>query len=299
MSKIVQLDPTYDIWLSYTWSNNNHGICGHTFEVFDYFYILSKHFKVGILIGEDIDWNILQASIRSKYKFTEEEIQHIKNSTVFHNRPRLIKGQNILFVDGGVVNAREYHLMFNNVLFFACGNKEIKDNTNDRVWILQDDRVYESVQKNGINYKKRILFSKLKEVGHSTTQALVYATKNCRDIRSYEGLRQYSDHILVITNKENKHTPLDGFTFVTPPVEDLFAQFSTYIYTPIARKWDCSPRFLAECKYYNKNVIFHDIDYWDIDKGLYWRNWDIENNFESLFLTDDDEIIKIITNIIK
>jgi hypothetical protein len=58
MPKILNLDNNYDLWLSYTWSKNNHGICGHTFEVIDYYYILKKHFKVGILIGEDIDWEI-------------------------------------------------------------------------------------------------------------------------------------------------------------------------------------------------------------------------------------------------
>lgn len=76
MSTIVRLEK--ELYLSYTWSNNNHGICGHTFEVIDYFYVLKKYFDVGILLCEDIDWPTLEKAIRYKYDFTEEEIKEIR-----------------------------------------------------------------------------------------------------------------------------------------------------------------------------------------------------------------------------
>lgn len=298
MAKIEILDPSYDLWLSYTWSNNNHGICGHTFEVIDYYYILKNDFKVGILLCEDITWEIFEASIRSKYDFTEEEIADYRANTVFSKRPNLVRGSNILFTDGGVVNMETVTLLFTNIFYFACGNKEVKDNDTANVWILQDDRVYEPVKRNGIDYKKRILFDKLKPIGPSKDAVLVYATKNCRHLDSYEELLQYGNNILAITNKENKPKDIPGFTFVVPPVENLFEQFSTYVYTPVTRKWDCSPRFIAECKYYGKKVIYHNIDYWDEDKGLFWRNWDIENDFDSIRLTHRDDIINLLKGII-
>lgn len=297
MSKIARLDSSYDIWLTYSWSNNNHGICGHIYEVIDYFYILKNHFKVGILLCEDIDWCAFEKCIRSKYAFTEQEILEYKNNTVFFDRPKLLTGKNILFTDGGVINTSELTLLFDNIIYFACSNKQIKNNTSNNVWILQDDRVYDSVKVNGIDYKKRILFSKLVPIITASDQMLVYTTKNCRNLDSYAELQQYSNNILVITNEENKPRDIKGFTFVIPPVENLFEQFGTYIYTPISRKWDCSPRFIAECKYYGKQVIYHNIDYWNTDLGLYWRKWDTDNNFESLYLTDHDEIITIIKRI--
>ena len=298
MSKIAQLDSSYDLWLTYSWSNNNHGICGHTYEVIDYFYILKKHFKVGILLCEDIDWNTFERSIRSKYNFNDSELEEYKAHTVFIKRPSLLKGRNILFTDGGIVNTQSITLLFDNVLFFACGNKEIKDNAKNNVWILQDNRVYAPVAVNGVNYKKRILFDKLRSVTATSSAHLVYATKNCRNLNNYQELLQYSDNILAITNEENKPQPISGITFVTPPVDDIFEKFGTYIYTPVERKWDCSPRFIAECKYYNKQVIYHNIDYWHEDLGLYWRKWDIDNDFESLFLNDDDSVVDVIRNII-
>ena len=297
MSKIIQLDPAYDLWLSYTWSNNNHGICGHTFEVFDYYYILKNHFKTGIFLGEDIDWATVEKSLRAKYSFTDVEIEDIKSNTVFGNRPSLLKGKNILFTDGGVVNMENVSLLFDNIMYFACGNKEVKDNIKPNVWILQDDRVYEPVKLNGINYKKRILLDKLKPIGESQDRAMLYATKNCRDIDDWSEYTQYG-RILAITNVENQPAPVDGFEFVIPPVANIFEQFSTYVYTPVKRKWDCSPRFIAECKYYGKDVVYHNIDYWDIDHGLYWRKWDIDNDFNSLYLTSNDDIIPIIRGII-
>jgi hypothetical protein len=298
MSKIIQLDPSYNLWLSYTWSNNNHGICGHTFEVFDYYYILKDHFKVGIFLGEDIDWDIVERAIRAKYAFTDGEVSDIKSNTVFGNRPSLLKGKNILFTDGGVVNMENVTLLFDNILYFACGNKEIKDNSKSNVWILQDDRVYEPVKLNGINYKKRILFDKLKPIGASKDRVMLYATKNCRDIDDWEVYKKYGDNILAITNEENRPTDIAGFEFVIPPVADIFEQFTTYVYTPVKRKWDCSPRFIAECKYYGKQVVYHNIDYWGIDHGLYYRYLDIQNDFDSLYLKPDDEIISIIKGII-
>jgi hypothetical protein len=298
MSKITQLDTTYDLWLSYTWSNNNHGICGHTYEVIDYYHILRDNFKVGILFCEDIDWTIFESSIRSKYNFTDSEIADIQSNTVFVDRPTLVKGRNILFTDGGIVNMQTVTLLFDNIFYLACGNKEIKDNDKSNVWILQDDRVYEPVKRNGINYKKKILFDRLKSVDSAKDSVLVYATKNCRQLDTYEELLQYGSNILAITNKENKPAPVEGFTFVIPPVDNLFEQFTTYVYTPIKRKWDCSPRFIAECKYYGKQVVFHNIDYWEEDRGLYWRNWDIENDFDSLFLRHSDDLVNILKGII-
>lgn len=299
MSKILRLDRSYDLWLTYTWSGNNHGVCGHTFEVVDYFHILRQQFKVGILLAEDIDWVTFEACIRNKYDFTEDEIQEIKQNTIFCNRPSLVTGRNILFTDGGVTNLESITLIFDHVLHFACGRREIKHNTDPKTYVLQDDRVYEPVAVNGINYKKRILFDRLKNISCSTDGTLIYATASCRDVSDFSEFSQYGENIIAIVNKINKpRVQIPGITFIEPPVTDLFSRFSTYVYTPVQRKWDCSPRFIAECAFYGKNVVYHNIDYWDVDHGLYWRKWDIDNDFDSLHLRSNDEIFTIVRNII-
>ena len=299
MGRILQLDKqNYDLWLSYTWSPNNHGICGHTFEVIDYYLLLKKFLRVGIFLAEDIDWETFKASTLSKYDLTPDELEEMQKHTVFANRPSLVSGNNILFTDGGVRSLHDKTLFFDKIFHFACGDFEIKDNKDPKVFILQDDRVYEKCF-NGINYKKKINFARYKKVGPSRKDFLLYGTKNCRAIPNElynELLALYPNQEFVcLTNKENRPTGLSPrMKLVDMPVENLFEKFGTYIYTPVPRKFDCSPRFIAECKFYGKDVIYHNIDYWDEDKGLYWRKWDLDNDFDSIFLKDTDDIVSIL-----
>jgi len=243
MSAIVKLE-NKDLWLTYSWSNNNHGICGHTYEVIDYWYILKDKMNVGIVLCEDIDSDTLFKAVRCRYNFNTLEISELENSVVFHNRPKILTGgSKILFTDGGIVNMSNVTLLYDKIYYMACGNKQVKDNNKDNVYILQDDRVYERVKKNGIHYVKKILFDKLKKPRGQLNNTLVYGTKNCRHIEDYSDLHQYGN-LLIVTNKENKPK---GLVSLQPPVPDIFRLFKTYVYTPVARKWDCSPRFLAEC----------------------------------------------------
>jgi hypothetical protein len=240
--------------------------------------VLKDHFNVGILFAEKFELDL------SKYDFDLDP-----SVITYCDKPTLVKGNNILFTDGGVVNNSDKVLLFDNIFYFACGNKEVKDNNKDNVYILQDDRVYDPVKKNGINYKKRILLDRLKPVVVHEDRPMVYATTNCREA----DLTGLPEDTLVVSNKE-----YDGFECVKPPVKDIFEKFHTFIYTPVARKWDCSPRFIAECEHHGKEVVYHNIDYWEEDKGLYWRKWDIDNDFESLYLKEDDEIICIIKQVL-
>ena len=302
MAKILKLDKSYDLWLSYSWSSNNHGICGHTFEVIDYFWILKDTYKVGILLCEDIDTKVFRKSISEKYNFTDSEIDYILDNTVFENRPSLVTGTNILFTDGGVTSLSRVTLLFKNILMFACGNKEIKNNTKDNVLVLQDNRVYEPVIKNGIDYKKKILFDRLKTIPEKKTDYnLLYLTKNCRLIShdTFNRIKnEFGDKLLCCVNKVSDINSDDNVLYIEAPIENIWERFDTYIYTRTDRKWDCSPRFIAECKWYNKNVVFFDIDYWDEDKGLYWRVQDIENDFDSIKLTKDDDLFRILDLVI-
>jgi len=299
-AKILQLDQAnYDLWLTYSWSDNNHGICGHTFEVIDYYFFLKDYLRVGILLAEDIDAETFVSAIEDKYDVTDQEIQDILKDTVFSNRPTLVRGNYILFTDGGAKALERVTLLFKKVFYFACGNFEIKDNKNKNLFILQDDRIYEKCL-NSINYVKKINFKKYKKLKEKAEDnVLIYGTKNCRHIEYdmyFEIMELFPDsNFICLTSKENRPSlPSKRFSFPEMPVKNLFLRFNTYVYTPVPRKFDCSSRLLAECKFYNKKVHFFMIDYWDQDKGLYWRNWDIQHQFEKLFLDHGDEIVEIL-----
>lgn len=305
MSTIYQLDQeNYDLWLSYSWSSNNHGVCGHTFEVIDYYFYLKNKFRVGIFLAEDIDWETFQKTVVEKYEISYEELSEMRKNTVFFNRPKLLRGNNILFTDGGVNSLKEVTLLFKNILHFSCGDFEIKNNEKDNVFVLQDERIYEPCKKNSIHYVKKINFKKYKKILKTPEyDYLIYATKNCRNLTldTYQDLlEKYSGSFLCLTNKENRPESVlpERIQFKELPVEDLFSLFKTYIYTPVPRKFDCSSRLIAECKFYGKDVIYYNIDYWNEDKGLYWRRHDVENNFASLFLQEGDPIDNILQRIL-
>ena len=112
---------------------------------------------------------------------------------------------------------------------------------------------------------------------------------------------------IILTNQpdlyKDKLKDLKNISFPEMPLDNIFEKFDTYIYTPtysVTKKelgcFDCSPRFIAECKFYDKEVIYHDIDgqYLDVDTGLKYRKYDIDNCFESIHLADNDDIINII-----
>lgn len=298
MAKILMLNT--ELTLTYSWSSVNHGICGHTYEVIEYYFILKDHFDVGILLCEDITPETFRTAIEDKYSFDSCQIDNILDNTRFVNRPSLLKGKNILFTDGGIRSTKKLTLLFNNILHFACGDKEVQGNTRHNTHILQDDRVYETVTLNGINYKKKVLFDHLKKIGKSDNNNLVYVTKNCRDIETdvFKELEDTYDGNFIYLGTDEKYTS-PRFKYLQMPAKDLFTKFDTYIYTEVPRHFDCSPRFIAECHWYNKDVIYHKIFYLNEDLGLKWRRYDIENDFNSISLKHNDEIITILKGIIR
>ena len=289
---IVRTDK-YDLCLTYSWGPNGQGMTGHLFECIEYYYILKNHFKCCIFIGEELSKEFIKNTIIDKYVFSQMEIDDIMSNIIISNNPAILKGNNVLITDGNFEKLKSKHLFFKNILVFPCGNMEFKK--RDDIIVFQDNRIYDSKKTNTIHYVKKILLNKYKPIGICEDNNLLYITNGPREFYNFNELTYMGNYIVLC---DSKITLPDNFITLDMPVKNLMEKFTTYIYTPVQRKFDCSPRFLAECKYYNKNVIFHNIDYWDIDLGLKWRVYDIEHNFDKLFLKEDDEIINLLKEII-
>lgn len=300
MSKIVVLDETYDLFLGYTWGFGSQGVSGHLYECIEYYHILKKHMKVGIFIctSELLTAEHIKAAVEDKYDFTPAEVDELLSDVHFFDPPKVFKGTNLLLVDGNFPKLKDTHILFKNIMAFACYNKAIAAMENITAFL--DFRVYGECSHHK-NYVKKILFYRYKHIDSDVSNVnLLYNKKGPRYIHEdvYKEVEsKYNGDFLVVTDAPVDNLS-DRFTLVNPPVQDLFKKFSTYIYTPIPKQFDCSPRFIAECEWYSKDVIYHNIDYWDIDKGLYWRKQDIENNFDSIILKEDDEIVDLVCNII-
>ena len=154
--------------------------------------------------------------------------------------------------------------------------------------------------KLSINYKKKINFDILKQVDTCTeSTGLIYATINCRQILDTDLLQvadSYEFEKYVVITEQCRSIPDDRFEFTVPPLQDMFSRFNTYIYTPTRGMFDGSPRLPAECKHYDRDVIYHNIDndYLDHDTGLKNRMLDIESDFDSIRLSESDDIINIL-----
>ncbi len=313
--KYLTLDKSYDLYISMTWSGDtNHGVSGHLYEIIEYYQLLKNHFKVGILICEDLTWEIIKKAIITKYNLNNKQINDIKDNTIFAYRPKYVVGKNILFVDGGFTRTMLRYgvaLLFKNIFSFRCSNLDYHYNLPYKnITLLQDNRIYNDKDNDiSINYKKKIKFDIFKDIKNSITDtALLYITTNCRklcDDNIIDTIVQYKFNSYIILSDDNKRYRnkfkiFKNLYFPEMPVENIFEKFTTFIYTPTKNKFDCSPRFIAECKFYNKNVIYDEIDnnYLEIDTGLKYRKYDIKHNFESITLKDNDDIIEIIKNII-
>jgi hypothetical protein len=303
-----------------TWMpDNDHGICGHIYEIIDYYILLHLKFNVGILICENLNWETIENCVRTKYAVEESIIQKMKSSTLFYDKPKYVVGKNtsILFVDGGLYRSLHKNgvaLAFKNIFCFRCSPLDTHHNLSyANVVLLQDNRVYNDDDSAiSIDYKKKINFRHYKNISQIQTKtALLYLTSNCRrlcNVSLLDIIFTYKfEKYIILTNTAEQYTNIikdfPNVSLLSMPVDDIFEKFDTYIYTPTGKdgsvaniSFDCSPRFIVECAHYNKSVIYHNIDdkYLSIDTGLKWRKYDIENNLQSLYLDDSDSLIDIL-----
>lgn len=268
-----------------------HRVSGHLFEQIEYFYYFyfMKHVDVCI-VSDDADVYIDQAL--EKYNFTPEETQIIKSRIYkYPKNIRILAGNKLLFVDGATFYMHNT-MIKGEVYYFRCSWENFQKHST----VFQDTRMYKELP-NSVHYVKKILFEKLKKPEVSEDNKLLYLTKNCRHLSEAEFnevLRKYEDgrKFLVISDKYEPYYNVPEVIYEEVPVENLFSRFSTYIYTKLNYKEmvDCSPRFIPECKYFGKDVIYDAPIY----LGLDVRKYDTENNFNSLFLTEEDRLSELI-----
>lgn len=277
-----------DLIITYSWGSNNHGICGHLFEVIEYFWILKDHFNVKILLAE-IDKPTFEKALLSKYDFSKDELQFIFKRTIFEYKPKILICNNILFTDGGLNQLKGTVIKAEQKIMFSCSKYDIPKD-----WIvLEDHRVYG--KRKSIHYVKKILFSRLKRINNAKNKTMIYMTKNCRSVGD-EVLNEIDGDVLALVN-EIPQNKLPHIEYKVVPVENIMEQFQTYVYTPVPRKWDCSNRFIAECLFYGKTVEYKNIDYLDVDTALNVRISDCKD-LNLISLKEKDNIIGILKGLL-
>lgn len=303
---MIQIDPTYDVILTYSPIIE---ITGHLFECFDYYLFLRNYYKVGILLIASLPIEQLKIAWESKYI---DSFDNVIKDFIFINKTQLDKKTKqivkfgsktfVLLTDGNIQSLQYNQLIFstNHLYGFLCEYDNFHQvSCNKNIVYLMDYRIYGPGLKffNTINYVKKLPFKHYKKYPiQNLNRGMIYMTYVCRLVTpevvfEYHQMSKCDSTILVVPFKKFEYENLPGITQVVAPIKDFFNKFDTYIYTPVGRKFDCSPRLLTECFIQKKNV-YCSIGYFD--PGLQVRYNDCLSNLNSLNLTDGDAIIDII-----
>ncbi len=308
-----------EVILTYSSHNNKHGICGHFFEVIDYYILLKDYFRVEIVLGEDIDQNVITNAL-SKYRPVL-----IKDINFTFIRPRIWDCPNaVMVVTDGLINQTNIYNV-KKLILLPCGTKDysyLSENIIPKLLFMVDGRLNYKLpfEAKRINYVKKLNFNALVPIVKTDmfnymerslpNEVVLYATSNCKlisndTIKKHLSTLDHSERLLILINEGSPllDDPIidKQVCYRVVPVPNIFNIMTAYIYTPIERKWDCSPRMIAECKYFGIPVIYDDginEDYLEIDTGLMARKWDIENDFDSLYLDGSDIIIETIKRLL-
>lgn len=295
----------YDVVLTYSPIIE---ITGHIFECFDYYLFLRQYCKAGILFFCGLNLNKLKTVFESKYTVPFNSIKQdlIQINDIYINNKKTIvvfdKKTKVILTDGNIksLESSNIMLMAQNLYGFMC---EFHDDYKDvklhrHIVYLQDNRIHKkSKYFRTLNYVKKIPFKFYKKSNKEfDNTGLMYVTYVCRKISrstiiEYHKKSGCRKTLLVVPYKLPEYDNIDDVVQLEAPVEDFFNKFDIYIYTPVSRKFDCSPRLVTECFMQGKKVL-KDLDYYDI--GLETRYNDCMTNLQSLDLNENDDILNIL-----
>lgn len=306
---ITKIDEQYEVILTFSPINE---ITGHIFECFDYYLFLRQYFRVGILFLGTIREEKLKNVFNDKYVI---DYDSVKQDFIVIDEKNLRKnnlitfGKNtvVILCDGNIHQLQLYgiHLITRNLLGFLCAEKEEsyvdKISMYKHITYLKDYRIYSNNNYfKSYNYVKKLPFRYYKKTNRVyDNTGMMYVTYACRKITAetiekYHKMSKCDRTLLLVPYKLNEYDNIDGVEQIEAPLIDLFNRFDTYIYTPVKRKFDCSPRLVTECFLHNKKILM-ELDY--VDLGLQTRYNDCMDDLEQLNLKENDPILGIIDDV--
>lgn len=301
---MIKIDSKYKVILTYSPIIE---ITGHIFECFDYYLFLRQYCKTGILFFNGLNLEKLKTVFESKYnqKFSSiiDDLIIISNISHTTNKQIIQFGKNtVVILADGNIKSLEYHNIYlatNKLYGFMCEDENFQEiKINNHITYLQDYRIYgKNKYFKSIDYVKKLPFKFYKKsISPNKNIGMMYMTYVCRKvepkiIEHYHKKSKCNKSFLIVPYKLPEYDSIPDVEQVEAPIENLFDKFDTYIYTPINRKFDCSPRLVTECFIHNKNV-FKDLDYYDI--GLETRYNDCVDNLDQLNLNNNDCILNLI-----
>lgn len=170
---------------------------------------------------------------------------------------------------------------------------------------LYDNRIMKELEGfDNIPYQKKINFSIFKTIEHEDDRICLslYCDHKCYDVDFLtQVLEKYPYDRFFLYTKSGADYGIDYYgqlssdrvTVEQAPVKDFMTKFNKFLYLPSVRGFDPSPRIVAECRHYGKELIIYDEKRLnEIKDGGYYRILDC-SNIDKITLDEKDEIIKI------
>lgn len=301
---MIKINQKYKVILTYSPIIE---ITGHIFECFDYYLFLRQYYKTGILFFNGLNLEKLKIIFETKYNICFSSIIDdliIINGISCSTNKQIIqfgKNTSVILSDGNI-KSLEYHNIYlatNRLYGFMCEDENFQEiKINNHITYLQDYRIYgKNKYFNSINYIKKLPFKFYRpSISPMQNIGMMYMTYVCRKvdpsiISAFHIKSKCDKSLLIVPYKLPEYDTIENVIQLEAPIDNLFDKFDTYIYTPVNRKFDCSPRLVTECFMQNKN-IFKELDYYDI--GLETRYNDCIDNLNILNLNENDLILKIV-----
>ena len=296
----VNLDIRPELILMYTWDikgRYDNNICGHMYEIIDYYYILKEYFDIKIIFPDNYDLEL----VLDKYTFTLEEKIELSKCIIPRPKSGIIKtkgGKGLVLVTDGNLGKFD-GVIYGIPIQFSCGKDCLVPKDKMKWYLLHDKRIlteskFERINENPpiktFNYNKRILFDKLKPYNHyipkhNPEHFLFYLTKNCKYqseeqinkiiskyILSFQSITIIIDYDFDLNELNFPKGNIQLIDIRRNPIPIFSIPFTVYVYTDTKKYWDCSNRLVAECDYYNRRVLF--LNKYQ-DQALVMRKFDI------------------------
>lgn len=260
----------------------NQMITGSTINMFEYFlcaYQYNKELKLVLINAnratvkkfiyiikdryvldgiEDFNKNILCISKSELIRMEFATVLVLDYNTINHTRG-LLRADKIVVISEKYTDRYFYNKLRYNVTYYGEMPFHYRD----------------------IKYRMKCLFYRFKPLRKVNVGTYINSPRNSEDLEMIGTMLDAPQPYITKSKTEHK--------------ENLFEQFTTYIYYHADKWFDPHPRLFLECKYYGKKIIYYNPI--GVKDGSWYRYYDVLlNGLNDRTLNSKDEIIGALIN---
>jgi len=256
----------------------NQLITGSTINMFEYFLAAYEHNRDIKLVIVNISKPTLKKFIKIiEDRYILDGIEDYQKNIICIKRSKLvtIEFDKVLVLDYNTINKTKGILRAKSIIVISekYTDKYYYDSSKYNVLMYGEMPFHYK----DISYRMKCLFDRFKPLKNVKEGTYINSPRNDEDL-SFLSENLNIPHPVIYKNKVS-HT------------ENLFEQFTTYLYYHANKWFDPHPRLFLECKFYDKQIIY--LNPHKVLDGSWFRYLDIcERGLENRTLNKYDEIVE-------